>query len=241
MTRTVFITGATSGIGQAAAIRFARGGWNVVGLGRRADRLNQLRDELGDQLAVLPGDIRDLARIDEAMTALPARFRQLDLLVNNAGTTKKEPLQNARLDDLNTIIDTNVRAVVGLTWFLLPMLIERRGAIINVSSTSANYPHAGSVVYGGSKAFLSHFSMGLRSDLHGTGVRVTVVEPGRTTTEIVAETDYLQMTAQDIAEAIFAIAELPPHVNVNKLELMPVSQSLAGYQIDRGPSVPQAN
>jgi serine 3-dehydrogenase len=135
MTRTVFITGATSGIGQAAAIRFARGGWNVVGLGRRADRLNQLRDELGDQLAVLPGDIRDLARIDEAMTALPARFRQLDLLVNNAGTTKKEPLQNARLDDLNTIIDTNVRAVVGLTWFLLPMLIERRGAIINVNST----------------------------------------------------------------------------------------------------------
>jgi serine 3-dehydrogenase (NADP+) len=234
MTRTVFITGATSGIGRASAVRFARGGWNVVGLGRRADRLTQLQDELGEQMAVVPGDIRDLVRIDEAMTALPSRFRQLDLLINNAGTTKKELVQNSRLDDLTTIVDTNVRAVVGLTWFLLPMLIERKGAIINVSSTSANYPHAGSVVYGGSKAFLSHFSLGLRSDLHGTGVRVTVVEPGRTTTEIVAETDYPQMKAEDIADAMFTIAELPAHINVNKLELMPVSQSLAGYQIDRG-------
>ncbi len=149
--RTVLITGATSGIGRAAAVRFASGGWNVV----------------------------------------------------------------------------------GLTRLLLPTLIRRRGAIINVSSTAANYPHASSVVYGGSKAFVSHFSMALRSDLHGTGVRVTVVEPGRTTTEIVAETDCLQLTAADVAAAIFAIAELPAHVNVNKLELMPVSQSLAGYQIDR--------
>ena len=236
MTRTVFITGATSGIGHAAAIRFARGGWNVIGLGRRAERLNKLRDELGERIAVLPADIRDLAGVQEAMSTLPSRFRDLDLLVNNAGTTTKELVQDARLDDLYAIVDTNVRAVVGLTWLLLPMLIERKGAIINVSSTAANYPHAGSVVYGGTKAFVSHFSMALRSDLHGTGVRVTVVEPGRTTTEIVAETDYVQMKADDIAEAIFAIAELPAHINVNKLELMPVSQSLAGYQIDRGPS-----
>jgi serine 3-dehydrogenase len=236
MTRTVFITGATSGIGHAAVIRFARGGWNVIGLGRRAERLNKLRDELGERIAVLPADIRDLAGVQEAMSTLPSRFRDLDLLVNNAGTTTKELVQDARLDDLYAIVDTNVRAVVGLTWLLLPMLIERKGAIINVSSTAANYPHAGSVVYGGTKAFVSHFSMALRSDLHGTGVRVTVVEPGRTTTEIVAETDYVQMKADDIAEAIFAIAELPAHINVNKLELMPVSQSLAGYQIDRGPS-----
>jgi serine 3-dehydrogenase (NADP+) len=235
MTRTVLVTGATSGIGRAAAIRFAHGGWNVVGLGRRANRLNELRDEIGDRMAALPVDIRDLAGVQEAMAALPSRFRDLDLLVNNAGTAKSERVQDARLEDLNAIIDTNVKAVVGLTWLLLPRLIERKGAIINVSSTAANYPHARSVVYGGSKAFLSHFSMALRSDLHGTGVRVTVVEPGRTATEIVAETDYLQMKAEDIAEAMFAIAELPAHVNVNKLEMMPVSQSLAGYQIDRGP------
>jgi len=236
MTRTVFVTGATSGIGHAAAVRFARGGWNVIGLGRRTERLSKLRSELGEQLAILPADIRDLAGVEEAMASLPARFRDLDLLVNNAGTTTKELVQNAGLDDLNAIIDTNIRAVVGLTWLLLPMLIERKGAIINIGSTAANYPHAGSVVYGGSKAFLAHFSMALRSDLHGTGVRVTVVEPGRTTTEIVAETDYLQLKADVIAEAIFAIAELPAHINVNKLELMPVSQSLAGYQIDRSPS-----
>jgi serine 3-dehydrogenase (NADP+) len=235
VTRTVLITGATSGIGRATAIRFAHGGWNVVGLGRRADRLNKLRDELGERMAALPVDIRHVSSVQEAIAALPSPFRDLDLLVNNAGITTQARVQDARLEDLNAIIDTNVKAVVGLTWTLLPMLIERKGAIINVSSTSGNYPHARSVVYGGSKAFLSHFSMALRSDLHGTGVRVTVVEPGRTTTDIVAETDYRQMKADDIAEAMFAIAELPSHVNVNKLELMPVSQSLAGYQIDRGP------
>jgi serine 3-dehydrogenase len=231
--RTVLITGATSGIGRAAAIRFAAGGWNVVGLGRCVERLRQLHDELGERLASLPVDVRDLAAVEQALTGLPSRLRDIDLLVNNAGTTTKKLLQDTRMDELDSIIDTNVKAVVGLTRLLLPMLIRRQGAIINVSSTAANYPHAGSVVYGGSKAFLSHFSMALRSDLHGTGVRVTVVEPGRTTTEIVAETDYLQLTADDVAAAMFAIAELPAHVNVNKLELMPVSQSLAGYQIDR--------
>jgi serine 3-dehydrogenase len=233
MTQTALITGATSGIGQAAARRFARGGWNVIGLGRRADRLSELRVELQGHLVALAADVRDLASVEEGLAALPDAFRDIDLLVNNAGTTTKKLIQDAGLDELNSIIDTNVRAVVGLTRILLPMLIRRKGAIINVSSTAANYPHARSVVYGGSKAFLSHFSMGLRSDLHGTGVRVTAVEPGRTTTEIVAETDYLQMAADDVAEAMFAIAELPPHINVNKLELMPVSQSLGGYQIDR--------
>jgi serine 3-dehydrogenase (NADP+) len=233
MTRTVLITGATSGIGRAAARRFARGGWNVIGLGRRADRLSELRAELQGRVAVLAADVRDLAGVEAALAALPDPFREIDLLVNNAGTTTKTLIQDAGLDELDAIIDTNVKAVVGLTRLLLPVLIRRKGAIINVSSAAANYPHARSVVYGGSKAFLSHFSMGLRSDLHGTGVRVTAVEPGRTTTEIVAETDYLQMAADDVAEAIFAIAELPAHINVNKLELMPVSQSLGGYQIDR--------
>jgi serine 3-dehydrogenase len=133
MTRTVLVTGATSGIGRAAAIRFAHGGWNVVGLGRRANRLNELRDEVADRMAALPVDVRDLAGVQEAMTALPSRFRDLDLLVNNAGTTKSERVQDARLEDLNAIIDTNVRAVVGLTWLLLPRLIERKGP----SSTSA--------------------------------------------------------------------------------------------------------
>jgi serine 3-dehydrogenase len=125
--------------------------------------------------------------------------------------------------------------MVGITRLLLPTLIDRRGSIINVSSTAANYPHGHSVVYGGSKAFISHFSMALRSDLHGTGVRVTVVEPGRTTTEIVQASDYVQLAAEDVAEAMYTVAELPARVNVNKIELMPVSQSLAGYQFCTAP------
>jgi serine 3-dehydrogenase (NADP+) len=144
------------------------------------------------------------------------------------------------------MIDTNITALVTLTRRMLPTLIERRGAIINISSTAANYPYTGGNVYGGTKAFVSQFSLGLRSDLHGTGVRVTTLEPGMAETEFTlvrthgdqTASDALYkganpMTAQDIADTIFWIATLPPHLNVNRLEMMPVSQSFAGFQVAR--------
>ena len=154
--------------------------------------------------------------------------------------------QHASLGDWRTMIDTNVTALVTLTHHLLPRLIERRGAIINISSTAAIYPYPGGNAYGGTKAFVSQFSLGLRADLHGTGVRVTAIEPGMAETEFTlvrthgnqAASDQLYkganpMTAQDIAEQIFWVASLPPHLNVNRLELMPVSQSFAGFQVAR--------
>ena len=249
MTRTALITGATSGFGDAAARRFVAAGWRVIATGRRADRLQALVDELGSQ-QVYPAvfDMRDANAMNAAMDAVPEAFGGIDLLLNNAGLAQGTlPAQNASLDDWQRMIDTNVTALVTLTRRVLPTLIERRGAIINISSTAANYPYTGGNVYGGTKAFVSQFSLGLRSDLHGTGVRVTTLEPGMAETEFTlvrthgdqAASDALYrgaqpMTATDIAETIWWIANLPPHLNVNRLELMPTSQSFAGFQVHRG-------
>ncbi|MEO6264387.1 MAG: SDR family NAD(P)-dependent oxidoreductase [Luteimonas sp.] len=248
MTKTAFITGATSGFGKAAVQRFVNAGWGVVATGRRADRLQALADAHGDRVHVAAFDIRNADAMQAALHALPQGFRDIDLLVNNAGLAQgTAPAQRASLDDWRTMIDTNITALVTLTRQLLPKLIERRGAIINISSTAASYPYTGGNVYGGSKAFVSQFSLGLRADLHGSGVRVTALEPGMAETEFTlirthgdqAASDALYqgaapMTAEDIAETIYWIATLPPHLNVNRLEMMPTSQSFAGFQIVRG-------
>jgi len=247
MTKTAFITGTTSGFGRAAAHRFIADGWQVIATGRREDRLQQLRGQLGDGLHPACFDIRDDAAMRAALAELPARFRGIDLLVNNAGLAQgTRPAQEALLSDWKTMIDTNITALVTLTHALLPTLIERRGAIINISSTAATYPYAGGNAYGGSKAFVSQFSLGLRADLHGTGVRVTALEPGMAETEFTlvrthgdaAASDALYhgaeaMTAEDIADTIHWVATLPPHLNVNRLELMPTRQSFAGFQVAR--------
>lgn len=248
MRKTALITGATSGFGRAAARRFIADGWQVIATGRREDRLQQLRDELGEALHPACFDIRDEAAMRAALAALPERFRSIDLLLNNAGLAQgTKPAQDALLSDWRTMIDTNITALVTLTHALLPTLIERRGAIINISSTAATYPYSGGNAYGGSKAFVSQFSLGLRADLHGTGVRVTALEPGMAETEFTlvrthgdaAASDALYngaepMTAEDIADTIFWVAALPPHLNVNRLELMPTRQSFAGFQVARG-------
>jgi len=249
MTRTAFISGATSGFGRATARRLADAGWRIVASGRRADRLRALVDELGDgRVHAAAFDIRDAAAMTAAIEALPDGYRDIDLLLNNAGLAQgTAPAQSASLDDWQRMIDTNITALVTLTRMLLPRLIERRGAIINVSSTAATYPYTGGNVYGGTKAFVSQFSLGLRSDLHGTGVRVTSIEPGLAETEFTlvrtsgnqSASDQLYAGAQpitdaDIADAIWWVANLPPHLNINRLEVMPVSQSFAGFQIHRG-------
>lgn len=248
MTRTALITGATSGFGAAAVRRFAAAGWRVVATGRRADRLQALVDELGtEKVHVAAFDVRDEAALDAALDALPEAFRGIDLLVNNAGLALgTAPAQQASLDDWRTMIETNVLALVTVTRRLLPLLVERKGAIINIGSIAGSYPYPGGNTYGGTKAFVRQFSLGLRSDLHGTGVRVTDIEPGMAETEFTlvrthgdqAASDKLYagaqpMTAADIAEQIFYVATLPAHLNINRLEIMPVTQSFAGFQVAR--------
>lgn len=248
MTQTALITGATSGFGLAAARRFLGAGWRVIVTGRRAERLQPLVQEFGaERVHASVFDVRDTAAMDAALAALPPAFADIDLLVNNAGLAQgTAPAQSASLQDWHTMIDTNVTALVNLTHRLLPGLITRKGAIINISSVAATYPYPGGNTYGGTKAFVSQFSLGLRSDLHGTGVRVTSIEPGMAETEFTlvrthgnqGASDKLYtganpMTAEDIAESIFYVATLPPHLNINRLEIMPVTQSFAGFQVAR--------
>lgn len=245
--RTALITGATSGFGAAASRAFVAAGWRVIGTGRRADRLDALGAELGDdKFHAAVFDIRDEAARDAALDTLPEAFRGIDLLVNNAGLALgTEPAQQASLDNWRVMIDTNVTALVAITHKLLPHLIERRGAIINLSSIAATYPYLGANVYGGTKAFVHQFSLSLRSDLAGTGVRVTSIEPGMAETEFTLvrtgsqeASDKLYggadpMTAEDIADMILWVAQLPPHLNINVMEMMPVNQSFAGFAVHR--------
>lgn len=246
--KTILVTGATSGFGRATVARFHAAGWRVIATGRRAERLDALADALGrERLHTAAFDIRDEAAMRAALDALPPDFRAVDVLVNNAGLALgTAPAQRADLAQWKQMIDTNVTGLATLTHALLPVLIERRGAILNVSSVAATYPYTGGNVYGGTKAFVAQFSLGLRSDLHGTGVRVTSLEPGMAETEFTlvrtsgdqAASDTLYrgaepITPEDIAETLFWVATLPPHLNVNRLELMPVRQSFAGFQISR--------
>jgi serine 3-dehydrogenase len=246
MTKTILITGATSGFGRAAAVRFAKEGWRVIGTGRRGERLRQLSEELGDLFLPLEVDMRDRRALDE-LAQLPAPWGEVDLLLNNAGLAPPmSPLQDAQQAAIDTVIETNVAGLVALTRALLPKLIERKGAIINLSSVAATYPYKGGAVYAGTKAFVRQFSLDLRCDLAGTGVRVTSVEPGMAETEFTLVrtggdkefSDKLYsganpLKAEDIANTIYWVATLPPHVNINALEIMPVSQSFAGFQIHR--------
>jgi|SRR5690348_2584477 serine 3-dehydrogenase len=246
--KTVLVTGASSGFGAAIAALFAQNGWRVIACARRAERLQDLVERFGsERVHAAAFDIRDEAGLRSALAARPEDFRSVDVLVNNAGLALgTRPAQECDLAHWRQMIDTNITALVTLTRLLLPDLIERRGAIVNISSISGTYPYPGGNVYGGTKAFVTQFSLGLRTDLHGSGVRVTSVEPGMAETEFTlvrtggdrAASDKLYgganpITGEDIAQTVWWIANLPEHLNVNRIEVMPVSQSAAGLQVAR--------
>ena len=247
MSKTAFITGATAGIGAAAARKFVSGGWQVVVTGRRRDRLDALAAEVGEACHPLALDMRSPDGFAAALESLPQQFRAIDLLLNNAGLAPPmSNLQDADQEPLDTVIDTNITGLVALTRALLPTLVERKGAVINLSSVAATYPYRGGAVYAGSKAFVRQFGLGLRCDLAGTGVRVTSIEPGMVETEFTlvrtggdreaSDALYANMnpiTAEDIAETIWWVATLPSHININALELMPTTQSWAGFAVHR--------
>jgi serine 3-dehydrogenase len=247
LTQTILITGTTAGFGAATARRFSAAGWQVVGTGRRADRLEALAAELGSSFHPLAFDITDGEATKAALASLPERFAGIDVLVNNAGLALgTAPADQADLGQWRTMIDTNVTGLVTITHHLLPRLIERRGAILNISSVAASWPYPGGNVYGGTKAFVRQFSLGLRADLHGKGVRVTSIEPGLCESEFTLVRTGGNQEAYDklyggahalqpenIAETIFWIATQPAHVNVNSLEIMPVSQSFGPFPVHR--------
>jgi len=244
----VFVTGASSGFGAATVRRFASAGARVIAAARRMDRLDDLATELGPQILPVALDVRDRDAVFAAAALLPPEFAAVDVLVNNAGLALGlGPAQDADLDEWDQMIDTNCKGLAYCTRAILPgMVARRRGHVINLGSVAGSYPYPGGNAYGGSKAFVHQFSLNLRSDLHGTGVRVTCVEPGMADTEFstvrfggdktAADAVYAgmqPMTGDDIAEAIYWAAAQPPHVNVNRIELMATAQSFAPFQVAR--------
>lgn len=251
MEKCVFITGATSGFGRAAAKRFAQAGWSLVLSGRRIERLEALKAELGDQVPVhiMALDVRDADAVQAAVDQLPEPFNRIGALINNAGLAlAPQAAQKVDLKDWHTMIDTNVTGLVNVTHAVMPKLLETgEGAtIINVGSVAGQWPYPGSHVYGASKAFVKQFSYNLRCDLLGTGVRVTDIAPGMAETEFTlvrtrgdqAASDALYqgttaLSAEDIAEQMFYVATLPPHINFNRVEVMPTRQAWSPFAVDR--------
>ncbi|WES69716.1 SDR family NAD(P)-dependent oxidoreductase [Superficieibacter sp. HKU1] len=250
-TNVVLITGATSGFGEAAAHVFAAAGWSLILCGRRLSRLETLKETLAQQVPVhiIEMDVRDSAAVKRAVDSLPADFANITTLINNAGLAlAPQPAQHVELSDWQTMIDTNVSGLVNVTHAVLPTLLHHgAGAtIINIGSIAGQWPYPGSHVYGASKAFVKQFSYNLRCDLLGTGVRVTDLAPGIAETEFTlvrtkgdrAASDKLYrgttpLSAQDIAEQMFYIATLPDHMNINRIEVMPVRQAWQPFAIDR--------
>lgn len=247
--RTVFITGATSGFGEATARRFAAGGHRLILTGRRGDRLAKLKTELTTPVHIATLDVRDREAVEQAVKSLPREFADIDILVNNAGLALGlEPAHKVSLDDWDQMIDTNIKGLVYCTRAILPGMVQRdRGHMVNLGSVAGSYPYPGGNVYGGTKAFVHQFSLNLRADLLGSRVRVTCIEPGMAESEFSvvrfkgdagkAKDVYKGMhplTPGDIAQTIeFATLVVPDHVNINTMEIMPVMQAFAAFPVKR--------
>ncbi len=249
MPKTVLITGATAGFGRAMAGRYAAEGWRVVATGRRAERLDELVAELAPApVHALCFDVRDKAAVDAALASLPPEFAAVDVLVNNAGLALGlEPAQAGCLDDWECMVDTNIKGLLYVTRAVLPGMIERgRGHVVNLGSVAGTYPYPGGNTYGGTKAFVNQFSRNLKADLLGTPIRVSNIEPGLCETEFSvvrfkgdkAKADQIYkgtdpVTADDIAEIVWWCTNLPAHVNINAVEVMPVDQACGPFAIHR--------
>ena len=252
MTRLALVTGATAGFGAAIARRLVRDGWRVVAAGRRAERLQALREELGG--AVLPWqlDVTDALAVDTLPASLPEGWRDIDALINNAGLALGlGPAQEANVADWDRMVATNVTGLLHMTRALLPGMVARdRGHVVNLASTAASYPYPGGHVYGASKAFVKQFSLNLRADLVGTNVRVTDIEPGLCVGTEFSEVRFFGDKARaaamyegttpinegDIAEAVSWVLHLPAHVNINRIEMMPTCQASGPLAVKRATS-----
>ena len=250
----VLITGATSGFGEAAARRFSSEGAKVIGTGRRQERLDRLKNDLGPSFLPLRFDVGQRKEVENALGNLPTDFSEVDVLVNNAGGAIGLDLaQDAHFDDWDAMIDSNVKGLIYCTRLILPGMLERgRGAVVNLGSVAAEWPYPGGNVYGAAKAFVHQFSLNLRADLAGSPIRVTDIQPGLAGgTEFSdvrfkgdrkrAATVYegtQPLNPEDIADAIYWVVTRPAHVNINSIQMMPVSQSFAPLSVKRDAKTP---
>ncbi len=250
MTKTVLITGASSGFGVGIARRFAEDGCKLVLAARRTEKLAAVAAELASvPVHTLALDVRDREQVFATLSRLPEEFQSIDVLVNNAGLALGlEPAHEANLDDWEVMVDTNVKGLMYVTRCVLPGMVERnRGHVINIGSIAGNWPYPGGNAYGASKAFVKQFTNNLRADLSGTAVKVTNVEPGLAETEFslvrykgdTAKADQVYqdtrpLDAHDLGEVVHWVASQPPHLNVNSLEVMPVCQAWGPFKVHKG-------
>jgi 3-hydroxy acid dehydrogenase/malonic semialdehyde reductase len=249
MKKTILITGASAGFGKACARKFAGPQNRLILAARRLDKLEALQQELSDtESLVLQLDVRDRKSVTETLAGLSDPFQNVDILINNAGLALGlEPAHEADLDNWETMVDTNIKGLMYCTRLILPGMVKRqRGHIVNIGSVAGSTPYPGGNAYGGTKAFVKQFSSNLRADLHGTPIRVTNIEPGLAETEFslvrfnwnaerAAEVykGTQPITADDIAEMVHWVTSMPPHININRLEVMPVCQAWAPFSIYR--------
>ncbi|WP_240386407.1 SDR family NAD(P)-dependent oxidoreductase [Asaia bogorensis] len=244
----ILVTGATAGFGQAIAKRLVKEGHCVIGTGRRAERLEAMKKELGEAFLPQVLDVTDAEKVQALPASLPPAWRQVDVVINNAGLALGVgKAQDSDLKDWKTMIDTNVTGVVDVTRAFLPQMVERNhGYIITLGSIAGTYPYVGGNVYGATKAFVGQFMRNLRTDLLGTKIRASTIEPGlcggsefsnvrlrdnQKAADVYKGTDPL--TPEDIAATVSWLLSLPPHVNINAIEMMPVCQAAGGLAVDR--------
>ncbi|WP_319541627.1 SDR family oxidoreductase [uncultured Pseudodesulfovibrio sp.] len=249
MSKTVLITGATAGFGKAMAERYASEGWNLILTGRRKEKLKELQQALAPTpVHIAAFDVSDKQACFDAVAQLPDSFKTVDVLVNNAGLALGlDPAQSCDLNDWETMIDTNIKGLMYMTRALLPSMVEQdKGHIVNLGSVAGTYPYPGGNCYGGTKAFVNHFSKNLLADLLGTRIRVTNIEPGLCESEFsvvrfkgdknAADKVYQgtqPIKPEDIAEIVYWTTTLPAHININSLEVMPVDQAFSPFAINR--------
>lgn len=249
MGKTAFITGATSGFGEAIARLLAKNGYKLILLARRKDRLNELLNEIGkEKVHIITLDICDKNGVFKAIENIPENFLDIEILVNNAGLALgQESFIDASLDDFEVMIDTNIKGLIYITKAILPIMKKRNsGYIFNLGSVAGNWPYAGSNIYGATKAFVKQLSFNLRNDLRGTNIRVTNIEPGIAKTEfslvrfkgdskkadsVYENTEFLR--AQDIAMIVLNCINMPSRANINSLEVMATTQTWAGFFFEK--------
>lgn len=251
MRKRIAITGASAGIGAATARKLSSAGCFLVLLARRKDKLESLRDELGGKdIEIFALDVTSRSSVEKTFTAIEKEIGPLDALVNNAGGAfGLDSAQQSDLDDWEKCVSVNINGLMYCTHAVLPSMVKRnQGHIINVGSVAGTYPYPGGNAYCGAKAFVHQFSLSLRSDLHGTQVRVSCIEPG-----LLGNTEFSlvrfhgdeakakkvyentsPLYPEDIAEVIHFCLSAPSHVNINTVELMPVTQAFAPLMIHRG-------
>ncbi|SPY33154.1 SDR family oxidoreductase [Pasteurella canis] len=249
MQKIALVTGASAGFGSAICRTLVEHGYKVIGTARRVDRLTELHRELGEDFYPLAFDVSDLQATEQALQSLPQAWQHIDLLVNNAGLALGlERADQVDLADWEQMINTNVKGLVTMTRLILPKMVERNtGHIINMGSIAGTYPYPGGNVYGATKAFVKQFSLNLRADLIGTAIRVTNIEPGlcggtefshvrfkgddQRVEKLYENVEFIR--AEDIANIVLWANQQPAHVNINRIEVMPVAQSSAALQVAR--------